>query len=250
MNSNSSSNTNIDFSNINGSNNCSVFNSGKLDSENGPSGQPQTADIIRVIQQCMRDAAGLRHALKIVGCLKDLHENPQQNDKFTQKVHYRNVFVHESVAHVRELAHDGNGSEFFQSLLSVLINGTQSATLHDIEYDPIFRHAEVNSSDNSNNSEGADNDNCSKPHQPLSQIMMLIKYLGQDYVTVSCNTNGARVAQKVIDCLNTLEQYALFTQTITSSVVQLAKDINGSHSLAKLMTSARFKKLDQLSAEE
>lgn len=35
--------------------------------------------------------------------------------------------------------------------------------------------------------------------------MMLINYLGHDYVTVSCNTNGARVAQKVIDCLTTLE---------------------------------------------
>lgn len=116
----------------------------------------------------MRDAAGLRHALKIVGCLKDLHENPQQNDKFTQKVHYRNVFVHESLSHVRELAHDGNGSEFFQSLLSVFINGTHPSMLQDIEYDPILRHALSNSTDSQNivSSDGTsvNSDNCNKPH--------------------------------------------------------------------------------------
>lgn len=181
------------------------------------------ADIDRVgqlITRCMQDPNGLRDALKVVDACKYVQENPSGDDEITkQKLHFRNVLVHESLARARDLAMDPNGSDLLQHLVPILSSGSTSASLREVDYDP---KSTLN-----------------------SELLLLVDTLGSELVATCCNTNGARVTQRVIECLATVEEFEAFVNFISPSVVELAKDINGNHSLSKLMTSAKFKRLGQ-----
>ncbi|CAJ1037466.1 Pumilio-family RNA binding repeat, putative [Leishmania shawi] len=180
------------------------------------SGNVDLDRVNEVIASCVRDAVGLRDALKVVEACRYVQEFGKEDDAARQKIPFRNVFVQECIRHALDLSNDANGSELMQHLMPLLRSGTTSATMGDVFYDPTTNN------------------------HHLSEVLLLISELSGDIVTVACNTNGARVSQRIIDALCTCEEFDVYTRLLEPSIVDVAKDINGNHSLSKLITSSRF----------
>ncbi|CAM43761.1 putative PUF1 [Leishmania braziliensis MHOM/BR/75/M2904] len=180
------------------------------------SGNVDLDRVNEVIASCVRDAVGLRDALKVVEACRYVQEFGKEDDAARQKIPFRNVFVQECIRHALDLSNDANGSELMQHLMPLLRSGTTSATMGDVSYDPTTNN------------------------HHLSEVLLLISELSGDIVTVACNTNGARVSQRIIDALCTCEEFDVYTTLLEPSIVDVAKDINGNHSLSKLITSSRF----------
>ncbi|KAG5489886.1 hypothetical protein JKF63_00003 [Porcisia hertigi] len=180
------------------------------------SGNADLDRVNEVIANCVRDATGLRDALKVVEACRYVQEFGKEDDVARQKIPFRNAFTQECIRHALDLSNDANGSELMQHLVPLLRSGTKSVTMGDILYDPTTN-------------EGG-----------LSEILLLINELSADIVTVACSTNGARVSQRIVDALCTLEEFDMYTSVLEPSIVDVAKDINGNHSLSKLITSPRF----------
>ncbi|CAJ1037532.1 putative Pumilio-family RNA binding repeat [Leishmania utingensis] len=180
------------------------------------SGNVDLDRVNEVIASCVRDAVGLRDALKVVEACRYVQEFGKEDDAARQKIPFRNVFVQECIRHALDLSNDANGSELMQHLMPLLRSGTTSATMGDVFYDPTTNN------------------------HHLSEVLLLISELSGDIITVACNTNGARVSQRIIDALCTCEEFDMYTRLLEPSIVDVAKDINGNHSLSKLITSSRF----------
>ncbi|CAC9548389.1 PUF1 / Pumilio family (PUF) protein 1 [Leishmania donovani] len=180
------------------------------------SGNADVDRVNEVIASCVRDATGLRDALKLVEACRYVQEFGKEDDAARQKIPFRNVFAQECIRHALDLSNDANGSELMQHLVPLLRSGTKPVTMGDIFYDPTTNEHD------------------------LSEVLLLIRELSSDIVTVACNTNGARVSQRIIDVLCTHEEFDVYTSVLEPSIVDVAKDINGNHSLSKLITSARF----------
>ncbi|CAJ1012477.1 putative Pumilio-family RNA binding repeat [Leishmania naiffi] len=180
------------------------------------SGNVDLDRVNEVIASCVRDAVGLRDALKVVEACRYVQEFGKEDDAARQKIPFRNVFVQECIRHALDLSNDANGSELMQHLMPLLRSGTTSVTMGDVFYDPTTNN------------------------HHLSEVLLLISELSGDIVTVACNTNGARVSQRIIDALCTCEEFDVYTSLLEPSIVDVAKDINGNHSLSKLITSSRF----------
>ncbi|KAG5489149.1 hypothetical protein GH5_00007 [Leishmania sp. Ghana 2012 LV757] len=180
------------------------------------SGNVDLDRVNEVIANCVRDATGLRDALKVVEACRYVQEFGKEDDAARQKITFRNVFMQECIRHALNLSNDANGSELMQHLVPLLRSGTVSATMGDVSYDP------------TTNEHG------------LSEVLLLISELSADIVSVACNTNGARVSQRIIDALCTHEEFDVYTKLLEPSIVDVAKDINGNHSLSKLIISSRF----------
>jgi hypothetical protein len=190
------------------------------------SGNADLDKVNEVIASCVRDATGLRDGLKVVEACRYVQDYGNKDDAARQKIPFRNVFVQECIRHALHLSNDANGSELMQHLVSLLRPGSKPASMGDINYDPT-----------------------SSSEQKYSEVLLLINELGDSIVTVACNTNGARVSQRIIDALTTLEEFDVYTRVLAPSIVEVAKDINGNHSLSKLITSARFCQLGDEEAD-
>lgn len=197
---------------------------GRLATEELATGGSTEVDKVKqLIFRCMRDASGLKDALKVTDACRHIQETLQPNDAANRpRLRFRNVFVHEVIAHARELSTDPNGSDFMQHVISLMKNGTVPAHLRELEYNV--------------------NPTPEAAVSPVSELMLLIEQLGDHLVPVMCNTNGARVSQKIVECLNTVEEFvALVTAISPTACVELAKDINGNHTLSKIISSSRLR---------
>lgn len=187
--------------------------------EENKSGNGDFDKVNEIIARCVSDAAGLRDAVRMVETCRYIQDMASFDDDARKKTLFRNAFVHECIRNSLELANDANGSELMQNLLPLLLSGTESAEAGNLNYDP------------------------SDSTISTSEILLLIKTLDSNLVVTACTTNGARVTQRIVECLKTDEEYALFVDKISPSIVELAKDINGNHSLSKLITSTNFIRL-------
>ncbi|KPA79810.1 putative PUF1 [Leptomonas pyrrhocoris] len=203
-----------------------VSEAAKRTIDENKSGNADLDKVNEVIASCVRDATGLRDGLKVVEACRYVQDYGNKDDAARQKIPFRNVFVQECIRHALDLSNDANGSELMQHLLSLLRPGMKSAVMGDIDYDPT-----------------------TSSEQEHSEVLLLINELGDDIVTVACNTNGARVSQRIIDALSTPEEFDVYTSVLAPSIVEVAKDINGNHSLSKLITSSRFCQLGDEEAD-
>ncbi|KAL7702729.1 PUF1 [Lotmaria passim] len=203
-----------------------VSEAAKRTIDENKSGNADLDKVNEVIASCMRDATGLRDGLKVVEACRYVQDYGSKDDAARQKIPFRNVFVQECIRHALDLSNDANGSELMQYLVSLLRSGARPAVMGDVSYDPT-----------------------SSSEQKFSEVLLLVNELGDNIVTVACNTNGARVSQRIIDALSTLEEFDVYTRVLAPSIVDLAKDINGNHSLSKLITSSRFCQLGDEEAD-
>ncbi|KPI84497.1 PUF1 putative (PUF1) [Leptomonas seymouri] len=190
------------------------------------SGNADLDKVNEVIASCVRDATGLRDGLKVVEACRYVQDYGNKDEAARQKIPFRNVFVQECIRHALDLSNDANGSELMQHLVSLLRTGPTPAVMGDIDYDPT-----------------------SSSEKKCSEVLLLINELGDNIVTVACNTNGARVSQRIVDALSTLEEFDVYTRVLAPSIVEVAKDINGNHSLSKLIMSSRFCQLGDEEAD-
>lgn len=188
-------------------------------------GTTEIDKVKQLIFRCMRDASGLKDALKVTDACRHFQETLSPDDDASRpRLHFRNVFVHEVIAHARDLAADSNGSDFLQYVVSVMKSGSVSATLHDLSYDVKASSGAAPST--------------------ASELILLVEQLGDRLVPIACNTSGARVTQKIIDGLTTVEEFEMLSGAISAaSYVELAKDINGNHTLSRLISSNVLKGL-------
>lgn len=185
-----------------------------------------------LVAKSMQDANGLREAQKAVmvcataaaapasasnnaeeGAAHEPDCADSSDDTQNDVAHFRASLVREAFAHCTDLSMDPNGSEFLQNLCGIL------------------RSDHVASE-------------CA-PGGSASEVAQLVLSFGANFHAVCCSTNGARVTQRIVDALTSIGEFLVVSRAVSSRVVELAKDINGNHTLSKLITSARFKSLEE-----
>ncbi|EPY29502.1 hypothetical protein STCU_04519 [Strigomonas culicis] len=179
----------------------------------------------------MQDANGLREALRLVElCRVSVSAPPSDGSNphspSSQKQLIRPLVIKECMERASDLSMNANGSELMLHVVPLLSNGAVSAASQRQATDASAAPAEY------------------------SEYMQLIEILGKDLVIMCCNTNGARVAQKIADSLKHLEEFHCFSKAVSSSVVTLATDINGNHTLSKFMLCERSKRLSVQGSNE
>ncbi|ESL08246.1 pumilio/PUF RNA binding protein 1 [Trypanosoma rangeli SC58] len=168
-----------------------------------------------LLDRCVEDSNGLRDAMKFVDACKVVRENTSQDEGNKEKQLFCNRFVHKIIARASVLAVDPNGSELLQNALGLLKSGgSVSPTLHSTDYNA-----------------GTDRD--------LSEVLLLLTELKDKIPEICYDTNGTRVIQKLFDYIESVEELELCANCFADSIIPLCKDINGSHSVARLLAAAR-----------
>ncbi|EPY35881.1 hypothetical protein AGDE_02297 [Angomonas deanei] len=173
------------------------------------SGNNEVDQVLSKIQSSLDDPSDLRDGLRVIEMFKgEFHGDgdPSEHNRL------RSCFVQGCIRHALPLSLTANGSEFIQHLIPVLSSGNST---------------EVNDSD---------------PSKPYSELLCLIHTLSTDFIRVCASTNGARVAQRIVDSLQTPEEFEALTSIVGKDVVALATDINGNHSLTKIMSCEKMKR--------
>ncbi|CCW59903.1 unnamed protein product [Phytomonas sp. EM1] len=171
----------------------------------------------RPILNSLKDASGLRDALKVADACKQVQQlGPDGSEAVNAKIHFRNVFIHEAISLAPRLCMDPNGSELIRHIVSLLITGTTPARLYKAADAESYRLTKD------------------------SELMLLMEQLSADIFTLMCDTIGSRVAQKITDSLQTLEEFDMLSRSIVDHAADLAMDINGNHVLMRLVTSSRL----------
>lgn len=160
------------------------------------------------IARAMGDSTGSREALKTVDACKYIQENESLYGP--EKMRIRNGLVREVIARFSCLSQNPFGSDLLVKVIGILHSGTVPAVLH-LEPDQ----------------------EASSPRD--SELLLLIHQIGDAMPKVCCDTHGARIIQRLVDSLTTVEELSAFVNSIADRVVDLAKDINGNHSIAKVM---------------
>ncbi|KAG8345004.1 putative Pumilio family RNA binding repeat [Trypanosoma vivax] len=168
-----------------------------------------------LLDNCMRDANGLREAVRMVDALKLEKDGVTSSEAAEQLRLFRNTFVHEMVARAYELFTDPNGSELLQHMLQILkCGGARAPALYDINYNV-------------------------ESDSQLSEILLLLTKV-KDHMSYICfDTNGSRVMQRILDCRVSLAEVELCAQCLSGSIIELCTDINGSHTVARLFMAVR-----------
>lgn len=166
----------------------------------------------RIILNSMKDPNGLREGIKVVETCKLLQENPSKCSE--GKIKFRNLFITEIIQNALILFTNTQGNDLLIKVLGLLYSGHTPRLSLSNEYDEAPT---------------------TLPSDEESEFLVLLNAIKNDMGLVACNTSGARVMQKLIDCLLTKEEVTAFIHLLDGHVIELAKDINGHHSLAKLM---------------
>lgn len=156
------------------------------------------------------DINGLRDALRIVDACKCISDSEDAQN--ATKMRVRDELVREVISHSVRLAQNTLGSDLMIRVIGILRSGGAAA---DVCPDLPQKNAAAFSRE--------------------SEFLLLIRQIGDSMPMVCCDTCGARVVQKLLDNLLTVEELSAFTDTVAGSIVELAKDINGNHSIAKVM---------------
>ncbi|PWV20242.1 putative pumilio/PUF RNA binding protein 1 [Trypanosoma cruzi] len=168
-----------------------------------------------LLDRCVRDSNGLRDAMKFVDACKALRENAAEEESSKEKHLFCNRFVHKVIARSPVLATDPNGSELIQNTLGLLKNGgSVSPALHSTDY--IADRA-----------------------SDLSEILLLLGEIKGHIPRICYDTNGTRFTQKLFDYVKSVEELEFCAECFSDSIIPLCKDINGSHSVARLLAAAR-----------
>ncbi|EKF99166.1 pumilio/PUF RNA binding protein 1, putative [Trypanosoma cruzi] len=168
-----------------------------------------------LLDRCVRDSNGLRDAMKFVDACKALRENAAEEETSKEKHLFCNRFVHKVIARSPVLATDPNGSELIQNTLGLLKNGgSVSPALHSTDY--IADRA-----------------------SDLSEILLLLGEIKGHIPRICYDTNGTRFTQKLFDYVKSVEELEFCAECFSDSIIPLCKDINGSHSVARLLAAAR-----------
>lgn len=166
--------------------------------------------ISQFIARSTVDINGLRDVLRVVEACKCIQESEDAQN--STKMRVRDELVREVISHSVCLAKNVLGSDLIIKVIGILRSGVAGAELsHDT---------------NQGNTAASNRE---------SELLLLIRQIGDSMPVVCCDTSGARVVQKLLDSLLTVEELSAFTDTVADSIVDLAKDINGNHSIAKIM---------------
>ncbi|RHW69066.1 pumillo RNA binding protein PUF1 [Trypanosoma brucei equiperdum] len=164
---------------------------------------------------CMRDANGLREAIRYFDALKALKECTSDDEVNRKKHLSRNTFVHAMIARSGELMVDANGSELIQHALGMLKGGGKVApVLYSTDY-------------------------IAASESDLSEFLLLLEVLKDKIPQICCDTNGSRAMQKVFDSLKSLEEVEFSAQCFSECIIELCKDIDGNHAVSRLLAAAR-----------
>lgn len=182
------------------------------------SSEDASATVTQIIARSMTDNVGLREALKAIDACKIIQESGSQVG--SSKMRFRNAMVRETVAHAVSLSQSPQGSELLFKIIGLLRCGVVPASIR---------------------METGGEEESSSLANPESEFLMLIEQIGNKMPALCCDTNGARVVQRMVDAMVTPEELDTFVHSIESFIVELAKDINGNHTLAKVMSKTSFK---------
>eukprot|EP00796_Vickermania_ingenoplastis_P004901 gene4901-3513_t len=171
--------------------------------------------VAQLILRSMADPVGLREALKAVDTCRMIQES--EADYTGSKARFRNAVVQETINHAVALSQSPPGSDLIIKVVALLKSGTVPAVL------------------------SVDSSPPADPAVQPSEHLLLIERIGDKMPALCCDTNGARVVQKIVESFVTEEELNAFVKAIEPSIVELAKDINGNHSLAKLMVKTSSK---------
>lgn len=162
-------------------------------------GRDNAAAVSKIIALSVTDAAGLREGIKTLELCKVIQEDKGSNGNFRGEswMRFRNALFREAIARAVDLSRTPQGSDFMLKVISLL--------------------------------QGKENG------REESEFILIINSIGDKMAPLCCDTNAARVIQKLVDCCTAVEEIGKLVDTIAGSLVTLAKDINGNHVLGKLL---------------
>lgn len=179
-------------------------------------------DTIRdILEKATHDQTGLREAQKIIesACRLDRVDG-ETDEAYAKRRRFRNMFIRQIIDRSPELMVDPHGNYFVQRALTFLKNGgSVSPPPGDLDYD-----ATTGS---------------------ISEVIALLERLGNSVGDISCNMHGTRAVQRIIDILSSVEEFELFCDLVANDLVALIKDLNGNHSISRLLVSQSFMKLGE-----
>lgn len=180
-------------------------------------------DVIRdIVEKATHDQAGLREAQKAIenACRTVERAEGESDEDVLKRRRFRNLFVQQVIARSHELMIDPHGNYFVQRALSFFKNNGSIAPPADEDYD-------VTTDEN------------------ISEVVALLEHLSTTIGDISCNMHGTRAVQRVIDALSSVEEFELFCDLVANDLVGLVKDLNGNHSISRLLVSQAFMKLGE-----
>ncbi|CUG91283.1 PUF1 protein, putative [Bodo saltans] len=180
-------------------------------------------DTIReMVEKATHDQAGLREAQKAIeaACRSPERVEGETDEELLQRRRVRNMFIRQVISRSHELMIDPHGNYFVQRALSFFKNNGSVAPPDNDDYDI------------------AEDSN-------LSEVVALLEHLGTTVGDISCNMHGTRAVQRIIDALASVEEFELFCDLVANDLVALIKDLNGNHSISRLLVSQAFMKLGE-----
>jgi hypothetical protein len=180
-------------------------------------------DTIReMVEKATHDQAGLREAQKAIeaACRSPERLEGETDEELLQRRRVRNMFIRQVISRSHELMVDPHGNYFVQRALSFFKNNGSVAPPDNDDYDI-----------------GVDSN--------LSEVVALLEHLGTTVGDISCNMHGTRAVQRIIDALASVEEFELFCDLVANDLVALIKDLNGNHSISRLLVSQSFMKLGE-----
>ncbi|SCU87472.1 LAMI_0D06194g1_1 [Lachancea mirantina] len=139
---------------------------------------------------------------------------------------YANAKLDDYIGNIYSLCKDQHGCRFLQRQLD--IDGTKAAT-------SIFEEVKEHVVELMTDSFG--NYLIQKLLERVSdeQRLTLVKSSAQSFVEVSLDPHGTRALQKLVECINCEEEAKLIVDSLSGSVAELSRDLNGNHVVQKCL---------------
>lgn len=185
-------------------------------------GDKDLDSIREMVEKATHDQAGLREAQKAIeaACRNPERMEGESDVDLAQRRRVRNMFIRQVISRSHELMVDPHGNYFVQRALSFFKNNGSVAPPDSDDYD-------INADPS------------------ISEVVALLDHLGTTIGDISCNMHGTRAVQRVIDALGSVEEFELFCDLVANDLVALIKDLNGNHSISRLLVSQAFMKLGE-----
>lgn len=186
------------------------------------SGDKDLDSIRQTLERAIQDQNGLRDAQKTVeaACRVDRVDG-ETDEEFLTRIKYRNLFIQEIIKRAAEMMIDPHGNYFMQRAIALFKNGGSRAPTAD-EHEGDIRSIDE-----------------------ISEIVALMEQLGGGLGEICCNMHGTRAVQRLIDSLSSVEEFEMFCDYVANDLVALIKDLNGNHSISRLLVSQAFMKLGE-----